>query len=80
MVKCIQLHYTKILSKLLIRQKLLKNEFSQRQPTNIVNKITKSWDKKKIRDLEHDGPKQVRDFLSWLLSSKTILPKTMLSS
>ena len=40
----------------------------QKQP-KIINKITKSWNKNKIKDLEQVCAKQSHDFLSWLLSS-----------
>ena len=51
----------------------------QKQP-KMINKTTKSWDRNTISDLEQVCPKQVQDFLSLLLSSKTILPRLMLSS
>ena len=51
----------------------------QKHP-KMINKITKSWDKSTISDLEQVCPKQAQDLLSWLLSSKTILPRLMLSS
>ena len=35
--------------------------------SKINNKITKSWDKDTIKDLEQVRPKQDHDFLSWLL-------------
>ena len=63
MVKCIQLHYTKVPNKQLI-----------------IIKITKSWDKNKIIDLEQVCRQEDHDFLSWLLSSKTIKPRLLLSS
>ena len=44
----------------------------QMQP-KIIKRITKSWDKNTIKDLEQVCPKQAHDILSWLLSSKTIL-------
>ena len=46
----------------------------------MINKKTKSWDRNTISDLEQVCPKQDQDFLSWLLSSKTILPRFFLSS
>ena len=46
----------------------------------IINKMTKRWDKKTIRHLEHDCPKLDNDFLSRLLSSQTISPRLTLSS
>ena len=51
----------------------------QKQP-KMINKMTKSWDRNTIKDLEQVCPKQAHDFLSWLLSSKTILPRLILSS
>ena len=42
--------------------------------------MTKSWDRNTIRHLEQVCPEQAQDFLSWLLSSKTILPRLILSS
>ena len=51
----------------------------QKQP-KMINKMTKSWDRNTISDLEQICPKQARDFLSRLLSSKTILPKLILTS
>ena len=42
--------------------------------------MTKSLDRNTISDLEHVCPKQDQDFLSWLLSSKTILPRLVFSS
>ena len=42
----------------------------QRQP-KMINKITKSWNRNTISDLEQVCPKQAQDFLSWLLLSKT---------
>ena len=44
------------------------------------NKMTKSWDRNTISDLEQVCPKQEQDFLSWLLSSKTILSRSILTS
>ena len=49
----------------------------QKQP-KMINKMTKSWDKNTISDLEQVCPKQAQVFLSWLLSSKTILPRLTL--
>ena len=46
----------------------------QKQP-NVIHKITKSWDKNTIKDLEQVCPKQSRIFLSWLMSSKKLLPR-----
>ena len=51
----------------------------QKQP-KIFNKITESWDKNTIKDLEQVCPKQDHDFLSWWLSSETISPRLILSS
>ena len=51
----------------------------QKQP-KMFNKMTKSWDKNTISDLEQVCPKQDHHFLSWLLSSTTILPQIILSS
>ena len=51
----------------------------QKQP-KMINKMTKSWDKNTISDLEQFCPKQAKDFLSWLLSSEPILPRLILSS
>ena len=51
----------------------------QKQP-KIFNKSTKNWDKNTIEDLEQVCPKQFHDFLCWLLSSRTILPRLTLSS
>ena len=48
------------------------------QKPKIINKTTKSWDKNIIKDLEEVSLKQYRDFLSWLLSPKTILPQLTL--
>ena len=46
----------------------------------MINQMTKSWDRNTISDLEQVCPKQAQDFLSWLLSSKTILPRIIISS
>ena len=51
----------------------------QKQP-KMINKMTKSWDRNTISDLEQVCPKQAQDFPSWLLSSKRILPRLLLSS
>ena len=51
----------------------------QKQP-KMISKMIKSWDKKTISDLEQVCPKQDQDFLSWLMSSKTILSRLILSS
>ena len=51
----------------------------QKQP-KMINELTKSWDKNTISDLEQVCPKQDQDFLSWLLLSKTILPRIISSS
>ena len=51
----------------------------QKQP-KIINKMTKSGDKITIKDLEQVCPKQAHDFLSWLLSSKIILPRLIMST
>ena len=51
----------------------------QKHP-RMINKMTKCWDRNTISDLEQVCPKQAQDFLSWLLSSKTTLPRLMLSS
>ena len=51
----------------------------QKHP-KMINKITKRWDRNTISDLEQVCPKQAQYFLSWLLSSKAILPSLMLSS
>ena len=34
----------------------------QKQP-KVINKMTKSWDRNKISDLEHVCPKQAQDFV-----------------
>ena len=44
----------------------------------MINKLTKSCDRNTISDLEQVCPKQDHDFLSWLLSSKTILSRLIL--
>ena len=46
--------------------------------SKIVNKITKSWDKNTIKDLEQVCPKQALKSLSWLLLSKTNSPRIVL--
>ena len=46
----------------------------------MINKVTKSWDRNTISDLEQVCPKEDQDLLSWLLSSKTILLRIILSS
>ena len=51
-----------------------------RKQSKMINKMTKSWDRNTISDLQQVWPKQVQDFHSWLLSSKTILPRLILSS
>ena len=51
----------------------------QNQPKLII-KTTKCWEKKTIRDLEKDCPKQNHDLLFWLVSSKTKFPKLIKSS
>ena len=43
----------------------------QKQP-KMINKMTKSWDRNTISDLEQVCTERDRDLLSWLLSSKTI--------
>ena len=48
--------------------------------SKMINKMTKSWDRHTISDLEQVCLKQAQDFLSWLLSSKTILPRLILYS
>ena len=53
--------------------------FLQKQQ-KIFDKITKSWNKKSIKRLEHDCPKQVNDFNSWLLPATTITPRIILCS
>ena len=50
----------------------------QRQP-KIINNIKTSWDENTIKDLEQVCPKQAHDFLSWLLTLKTILPRVLSS-
>ena len=57
----------------------LEEEILQEQP-KIINKMTKSWDKKTIRDLEQKIPEKDHDFLYSLLLSKTILPRILISS
>ena len=61
------------------RHKFLKDEFFISKK-KVINKITKSWVKNTIKNLEQVCPKQAQDFLSWLLSPKTILQSLMLSS
>ena len=51
----------------------------QKQP-KMINKMTKSWDRNSISDLKQVCPKLAQDFLSWLLSSKTILTRKIFSS
>ena len=51
----------------------------QKQP-KMINKTTKSWDRNTVSYLEQVCPKQAQNILSWLLSSKTILPRLILSS
>ena len=51
----------------------------QKQP-KMINKMIKSWDRNTISDLEQVCPKQAQDFLSLLLSSKTIWPRLILFS
>ena len=53
--------------------------FFQKQPKT-KNKKTKSWGRKTIKHLEQVCPKKDHDFISWLLSLKTILPGLNLSS
>ena len=57
---------------------VFERRFLQKHP-KMINKITKSWEKNTISDLEQVCPKQAQDFLSSLLSSKTVLPRLMLS-
>ena len=51
----------------------------QKHP-KMITKMTKSCDRDTISDLEQLFPKQAQDFLSWFLSSKTLLPRLILSS
>ena len=51
----------------------------QKQP-KMITKMAKTWDRNTISDLEQVGPKQAQDILFWLLSSKTVLPRLILSS
>ena len=59
--------------------KVFENWSLQKQP-KMINKMTKTWDRNTISELEQVCPKQDQDFLSWLLSSKTILPRLILTS
>ena len=51
----------------------------QKQP-KMINKMSKSGDRNTISGLEQVCPKQAQDFFSWLLSSKSILRRLILSS
>ena len=51
----------------------------QKQP-KMISKMTKSWDRNTIKDLEQVCLKLAQDFFSWLLSSKTLLPRLKSSS
>ena len=51
----------------------------QKQP-KMISEMTKSRDRNTISDLEQVCPEQAQDFLSWLLSPKTNLPRLILSS
>ena len=44
----------------------------QKQPKRI-NKTTNGWEETTITYLQQDCPEQVHDFISWLLSSETII-------
>ena len=70
-VKCTQLHYTKVPPKQLFRHKFLKMNSPKTTEDNQQNHKKLG---QKHKDLEHGCPKQAHEFLSWLLSSKTILP------
>ena len=50
----------------------------QKQP-QIIESITKNWDKNTIRDQEQVCPKQDHDLLSTSWSSKTMLSELILS-
>ena len=77
-VKSILRHCTKIPLKQLNIQKCFKGEFSKS-----IQRYSTKWKKvgtETINDLEQVCPKQEQDFISWLLSSETILPRLTLSS
>ena len=56
------------------------NRWILQKQQKIINKITKTWDKNTIENLELVCPKQYHDCFSWLLSSKTILLRILIYS
>ena len=73
------LHNHKIPTQTFDSSQVFESCILQKQP-KMINKMTKSWDRNTISDLKQVCPKQAQDFLSWLLSSKTILPRLIFSS
>ena len=78
-VKCIHPALHKIPTQTVDSSQVYEKRIPQKQ-LKMMNKMRKSWDRNTISDLEQVRPKQAQDFLSWLLSSKTIFPSLILSS
>ena len=69
----------KIFTQTVDSSQVFETRILRRQP-KIINKVTRSWDKDTIKDVEQFMTKQAHVSFFWLFSSKTKLPRLLFSS